>query len=348
AADPATGAKLVFSGGDLQASTTRRHFVAAPAGATAMRCRLEVSGDVGARDGAGCYLEICDPEGAVQGDWAGYARPETSPVADTVITAPGLRPGIWEMNVVAAIGNLVDTNYRLTVSFDAYDVRPAEVTALARRGAGEPAVSTLTVTRAFPGVFKGEAVAEIAGFGREREIAVEQSDEWSHAFKLDAVTPRARFHLALDEATANLFTDCAVNVLDADGHAARATGFDGLVCDLDMSLPAGTAAASYTLKVIGGFALGADAESWGFDLSEEYLLAAPVAGEVSRAGGGDLHLHCGVPTELEVSFGGTWPAPPDSLLPIGAVEFRDLNLDDRRPGDRAGRLVLAVPIRLAE
>jgi len=346
--DPADGAACVFDGRGLQASTTRRHYVNVPAGATAMRCRLEVSEDVGARDGAGCYLEICDPEGAEKGVWPGYARPETHPVRDTAIVGEALYPGIWELNVVAAIGNLVDTDYRLTVSFDAYDVRPAELTVLDRAAPGKSAKGALTVTRAFPGVFEGRIAVSIEGFGRERAVEIEDSDTWSHAFTLDAETPRARFHFEMDETTANLFTDCAVNIIDASGHSVDATGFDGLVCDVDVAKPASAATARYTLEVVGGFALGADAESWGFDLDETYLFAAPVAGKVARAGGGDPDLFCGVPTELEVSFDANWPAPPDGLAPVGAVVFRDENLDDRRPGDRGGRRVLEVPIRLAD
>ena len=348
AADPADGAMRVFDGKGLQASTTRRHFVAVPAGATAMRCRLEVSKDLGARDGAGCYLEICNPEGAVKGDWAGYARPETHPVSDMVITGDDLYPGLWEMNIVAAIGNLVDTDYRLTVSFDAYTTQPAEITELSRSGTGKSADGSLTVTRAFPGVFKGDVRAVIDGFGRKREIEIEDSDEWSHSFTLDATTPRASFHLEMDEATANLFTDCAVNILDADGHAVRGTGFDGMVCDVNVSKPASATTAKFTLKVVGGFALGVDAESWGFDIVETYRLATPVSGEVTRAGDGPMHLYCGVPTDLDVAFTGEWPAPPEDLTATGLLTFRDRNLDDRRPGDDGGAVVLEVPIRLAD
>lgn len=340
--DPARGARVVFAGKNLHASTTRRHFVDVPAGATAMRCRLEVSDDTGARDGAGCYLEICNPEGAVKGDWAGYARPETHPIADTVITGDTLYPGIWELNVVAAIGNRVDTDYRLSVSFDAYDVTPAELTAL-DDGAG-----SLMVTRAFPGVFEGAATATIDGYGDVSEVEVEESDTWSHAFTLDAATPRAEFHLTLDEATANLFTDCAVNILDADGRAVRATGFVGLVCDLSVAKPANVDEVGYTLKVVGGFALGVDSERWGFELDERYLFASPRRGEVTRAGGGPLHLYCGVPAALDVSFAADWPAAPEGLSPVGAVTFRDRNLDDRRPGDDGGQVVLEVPIRLGD
>ncbi len=339
AADPADGARLVFDGQDLQASTTRRHFVNVPAGATAMRCRLEVSDDTGARDGAGCYLEICNPEGSVKGGWRGYARPETNPITDTVITADELYPGTWEMNIVAAIGNRVDTDYRLSVSFDAYETCPAELT---------DADGTLKVTRAFPGVFEGAIAATVDGFGDVRDVEVEETDEWSHSFTLDATTPRAEFNMTMDEATANLFTDCAVNIYDGSGHAVRGTGFDGLVCHLSLSKPAGVDEASYTLKVTGGFALNADAESWGFELDERYLFASPVRGEVSRAGGGPLHLHCGVPTELDVAIEPNWPAVPEDLSPVGAVIFRDRNLDDRRPGDDGGEVVLEVPIRLGD
>jgi len=337
-----------FVGKGLQASTTHRHFVEVPAGATAMRCRLEVSGDVGAEDGAGCYLEVCDPEGAVKGGWHGYARPETHPVVDTVIHPPVLRPGVWEMNLAASITNLVDTDYRLTVSFDAYDVRPNEITELPRSGAGKAATAELEITRAYRGLFRGAASAVIEGFRRERDIEIEDSESWSLPFTLDRETPRAEFQLSMDEATANLFTDCAVNIYDASGNAVRGSGFNGLLCNLSLNLPDGRDSASYTLKVTGGFAMAADKDAWGFNIEELYGLAAPVSGTVSPAAGGALRLYCGVPAAVEVAFDEAWPTAPDGLHASGSVTFRDDNLDDRRAGDTRGRNVIEVPIRLVD
>ena len=338
--------RLVFEGEDVKASTTRRHFVNVPAGATAMRCRLEVSDAIGAKRGSGCYLEINNPEGAVKGGWNGYARPDGRPITDSVITPPELYPGIWEMNIVAAIGNLVDTDYRLSVSFDAYDVDPPVVSDLAFPEAGQPASTGLTVTRAFPGVFKGDVSAVIDAFTGEREVTIEETDIWTHGFTLDGITPRAEFHLEMDEATANLFTDCAVNILDASGHVVVGTGFGGLVADVSIAKPKTAETAAYTLKVVGGFALKEEMAEWGFTLTERYKLASPVEGEVSSDAGRGIRLYCGVPAELNLSFDTAWPEAPEGLAPSGHIRFRDTNLKDTRPGDRGGRLVLDVPIEL--
>jgi len=344
---PDWNSQYTFVGGDLKASTTHRWFVEVPVGATAMRCRLEVSRDVGAKAGAGCYLEVCDPEGAVKGGFGGYARPKTSPIADTVITAPALAPGIWEMNVVAAIANLVDTDYKLTVSFDAYDVQPAEITALSAK-AGKSAKTELQITRGYRGVFHGRATAAVEGFLKEHEVTVEDDDVWTHSFTLTPDLPRAEFHLEMDEATANLFTDCAVNILDSEGGAVRNTGFNGLVCDLSLNLPDGRDSASFTLQVVGGFARAADMEEWSFNAEERRTLSKPVKGSVTPPHGSTLVLHCGVPTTVEVAFEQTWPTAPDGMHPYGAVRLLDERTLDRKAGESGGRLVLEVPIRLVD
>jgi hypothetical protein len=186
----------------------------------------------------------------------------------------------------------------------------------------------------------------MAGFRRERDIEITDTDEWSYDFTLDRTTPRADFRLVMDEAVGNLFTDCAVNIIDENGTVVRATGFGGLEVNVGARLPADRDSAEYKLEVVGGFALARDMEKWGFTLEEEYRFADAVTGSVTRAGGGDLHLYCGVPTEVEVEFAGGWPAPPADLHPFGAVRFRDSNTADKVPGDRGGRLVLEVPIRL--
>ena len=177
---------------------------------------------------------------------------------------------------------------------------------------------------------------------------MKDADVWTHAFTLDATTPRAAFRLELDEATANLFTDCAVNVLDDTGRALVQGSFDGRVAEVEARLPDGAAEAAFTLQVVGAFALAEDMADWGFALEERYLLATPARGEVARAGGGPLRLYCGVPAELEIVFSAAWPVAPEGLGHGGSVRFLDQAVTDRLPGDRAGRLVLEVPIELEE
>jgi len=343
---PENGYRRIYEGKDLAQSWAHRYFVDVPAGASAMRVRLEVSEDAGSSRGARVLTEICDPEGAVRGGFAGYATRDDDNIKDSVVLAPELRPGTWEILVASSITAEDLSDYRLSVSFDGYHVEPAEVTSLPREGSGESAAGSVTVTRAFSGVFEGGVDAAVEGFIGEETVEIEDADEWSKSFTLDATTPRASFHLVMTEKIGNYFTDCAVNILDPDGVAVRATGFDGLEANLGFHLPEGADTATYTLQVVGAFAIAADMADWGFELEEKYHLAYAVAGQATRAGGGALNLYSGVPTKVKLSFDDEWPAAPEGMGMFGAVRFRDENTEDRRPGDDGGRLVLEVPIRL--
>jgi len=345
ALEASNGYSRSWTGKDLPASWVRRYYVDVPAGASAMRVRLEVSSDVGSKRGARVLTEICDPEGRVRSGFVGYASIDGDQIRDQIVMPPELFPGTWEINVVSSILAMDLSAYRLTVSCDGYDA-PAAITEVGRGGAGEAAEANFTVTRTFPGYFRGEVDAAIEGHTTERSIEISDDDEWSHSFTLDGTTPRAEFDLVMDETTANLFTDCAVNIIDSSGQAVRATGFDGTEVTIGLSLPSGQSEATYELQVVGAFALAADTEEWGFDLTEKYYFAAPTRGQVERVGGGPLRLYCGVPVELALSFDGAWPGAPSGLQPFGAVRFRDTHLEDRRPGDDGGRVVLEVPIRM--
>jgi subtilisin family serine protease len=343
---PATGYRKVYEGKGLVQSSAHRYFVDVPAGATAMRVRLEVSEDTGSSRGARVLTEICDPEGHVRGGFAGYATVDGDPIKDQTVLAPELYPGTWEIIVASSIMAMDKSDYRLNVSFDGYHLSPETVTTLEREKNGEDATGKVTVTRAFSGVFKGQAVARIDGFTGTEKVEITEADEYTRDFTLDAATPRADFHLVMCEKVGNLFTDCAVNILDDSGKALHSNGFDGLEADIGVSLPEGKEEATFTLQVVGAFAIAADMDEWGFELEEEYSFAHPVTGEAKRAGGGPLNLYCGVPTEVELSFADEWPAPPSGLKVFGALRFKDTNTDDRRPGDQGGRLVLEVPLLL--
>ncbi len=345
--EAASGFSRTWESKDLPASWVHRYFVDVPAGASALRVRLEVSERVGASRGARVVAQINDPEGHVKGGFGGVASRD-NPVVDFVVPTSELVPGTWEVTV-ASTRTADDTGaYRLTASCDGYHAEPATLTELPREANGEAAAATLTVTRAYPGVFKGTVEAVLDGFHRAWDAEVKKSDTWTHDFTLTAATPRAEFRLELDEKTANLFTDCAVNILDADGKAVLQTSFDGLTAEVEASLPAGVTEASYKLQVVGAFALAEDTADWGFAAEETYLFASPSRAEVKRAGGGALRLYCGVPTEIELKFPGTWPAAPEKMGYAGKVRFLDQDLADKLPGDKAGRLVLEVPIRLDE
>ncbi|MEN8007205.1 MAG: S8 family serine peptidase [Candidatus Krumholzibacteriota bacterium] len=343
---PETGYLKVYEGKGLVQSSVHRYYVDAPAGASAMRVRLEVSDDVGSARGARVLTEICDPEGHNRGGFAGYASVDGNPITDQTVTAPELVPGTWEINVASSIGAMDKSDYRLSVSFDGYTSSPGTVADIGRKKNGEDASGDVTVTRSFAGVFKGRATAAIEGFAGTEEVKIEAADEYTRKFKLDRTTPRADFHLVMCEKTGNLFTDCAVNILDADGKAVRSGGFDGLEAEVGISLPAGSEEATFTLQVVGAFAIAADMGEWGFDLEEKFSFASPVSGVAKRAGGGPLHLHCGVPTEVSVTFADEWPAPVSGQKVFGAIRLLDTNTDDRRPGDQGGRLVMEIPILL--
>ncbi len=341
-----SGFMKVYEGKDLAQSCVDRYYVNVPAGASAMRVRLEVSQDVGSKSGAAALIGINNPEGHHRGGFTGYATPDDHPIRDAVVLGDELYPGIWEIDIQGRITARDLTDYRLTISFDGYDVDPVELTSLKRPEPGKSASAALTVTRAFPGVFRGKASAALEGFTKSEAIEVSETDEWTMSFQLDAATPRASFHLLMDKKTGNYFTDCAVNILDSSGKSVRNGSFEGLEADTGVRLPAGVASATYTLQVVGAFAIAEDQESWGFDLEQKFHLATPLRGSIQRAGGGDLRLYCGVPTDLKVKFDGDWPAAPDGMATFGTIRFEDSHTDDRRPGDQTGRRVLEVPVRV--
>ena len=217
-----------------------------------MRVRLEVSEDTGSKRGARVLTEICNPEGKVRGGFAGYATVDDHPIRDQVVLAPELSPGTWEINVASSINAMDRSDYRLSVSFDGYDFTPETVTALERGKNGADATGSIMVTRSFTGVFEGAAEAVIEGFAGTEKVEITETDEYTRKFTLDRTAPRADFHLVMDEKTGNLFTDCAVNILDKDGAAVRVNSFDGLEADVGFSLPDGADEATFTLQVVGG------------------------------------------------------------------------------------------------
>ncbi len=343
---PAGDQVLSWPGKDLPQAGIDRHFVEVPAGASALRVRLEVSPTLGSSKGARVRPVICDPEGHEHGGYVGYATLEGDRVKNLTVLGDELYPGIWEIDVAASRTAQDLSSYRLSAAVDGYTCAPDTITKLPREAAGQPAQGGLTVTRAFPGIFRGEVQAALDGFRKEHTVKIEDSDTWRSTFTLDGTTPRASFHLKMDEATGNLFTDCSVNILDPDGKAVVASSFDGLEADVGIALPAGSDKATYTLEVVGAFALKQAMAAWGFDAAEEYDFARPVSGIVKRSGGGPVRLYCGVPAALEVEFAEDWPAPPEGLQPFGTVRFLDSDPRDKLPGDQGGRLVLEVPIVL--
>jgi len=345
---PDNGFSRSWERDDLPVCWVDHHYVDVPSGASALRARLEVSQEIGASKGAMARIEINDPEGVVRGGWAGYATVDGDPIVDMTVTTPELYPGTWEINVCSNRQARDTTDYRLTVSCDGYDTEPAVITELPRPGTGKDAGTDLSVTRSFPGVFAGDVSATIDGFRKVHEVELEDTDEWTQKFTLDGTTPRALFELEMTEKVANYFTDCAVNILDSSGKAVRQTGFSGKEVQIGVSLPQGQESATFTLQVVGAFAIAEQMKDWGFSVTEHYLFGSPVRGEVSREGGGSLKLYCGVPTPLSVSFDGDWPAAPEGMGYGGQVTFRDTNLSDKAPGDRGGRVVLEVPIEIGE
>ena len=341
---PESGFSRTYEGRDLVQSAVHRYYVNVPAGASAMRVRLEVSDDTGSKKGAGVLTEICDPEGAVHGGFAGYARVTGDQIKDMTVLAPDLHPGTWEINVASSITNLDLSDYRLTVSFDGYDVDTSDLGAFTRAATGKPATGKFGVVRSFPGSFTGQVSAAMNGFQGEQEVSIAEKDIWTKSFTLNQETPRATFRMLMTKEVGNLFTDCAINILDSKGKELRSTSFNGLIGNVGYSLPDGMDSGTFTLQVVGAFAIAADMADWGFDLTEEYFLGHPVKGKVSRDGGGDLKLYAGIPATVKVAFEGTWPAAPEGLHPFGEVRFKDSRTSDRRPGDDAGRLVLLVPL----
>ncbi len=328
------GFRRSWTGEGLEPGGIRRYFLRVPAGATSLTLDLSIPEGKQGR----ARLMVDDPRSTPVGGYRGYA--EASDRAHDVLTVSGeaLRPGTWEVTVLASYKNGFDSAYELTSEVEAFGVEPDTVRTL-DLPQGEAPRATVTVTDLFDRRFRGSAEGAIEGYRRERTVTVDGSSRWKSTFRMGSDLRRAEFRFRLPADVYNRLTDCSVRILDKDGKtlAGDAFGTKELTLALDNPAPEAPEPAAYTLEVWGGFTEPGADSPWSFSLRESYLEKSPDAVTVTRGERAVFDLWPGAPAELTLSLAG-----PPRMAPAGTVRFGEVRFLDAH--DQRVRLRLPVAL----
>ncbi|PIE18272.1 MAG: hypothetical protein CSA66_04880 [Proteobacteria bacterium] len=298
--------------GTLEAGDVARYFIEVPPGATSMRAALKTPE---ARFGD-TWLLAYDPSGRRVEAWQHRASSEAGTEAELLLCGDDLTPGVWELDTYTPFRATETSRYTLDVSFFALE-RPETVTYTIADGG--TAKASVTVTNRFDEAFVGRAQARHIGRSRSRTLHL-SGTRHEEPIVVGAETGQVELSLAMDRDTYDLFTDVAVNVLDASGAAVAQGGFSGRYERLSFSGPPGR----YRLEIVGATAHDPDEDaplSWQVELREVLHAAAPVPMSASGPDGSALTLLPQVPTTLTLKAQG-----PLAELPDGFHHRVDLNL----------------------
>ena len=299
--------------GRLDPGGIERVLVEVPAGAAALVARLSVpEGRYGS-----LFLNAHDPEGRplALADW--HASSVEGRAARLTRSGRDLAPGVWELVPYASFRNLQRSDWRLDVTFVGLEVPPALAYSV-EEGAG--LATSATVVNRFDAPYRGRFEAALRGHLRHREIDIVGPEE-RLSFGLGPMAGGARLTLRVTAEDYNLFTDIAVNVLDADGKVVTRTGFGSREVVVDFDGPPG----DYTLEIIGAVAAAADAEDVGWSVELEELHRHESAIPLTVEGPDSEHVvfYPGVPVDLELHSAAPPPEPPDGFLHAARLSWRD-------------------------
>jgi hypothetical protein len=321
---------LKFDGQALDPGAFQRSFFRVPAGATSMTVSYEVpdgeQGDV--------RLVVHDPDGR-RHLRAGYADHAEQPQRSYTISGHDLVPGVWEVDFRAAYAMAAQSSFDYQVAIAGLRSDPAAVTAMKFKKPGVDPSFDLEVTPVFDQPFRGHAHGEIDRWYRDREVEVEGTT-WDYDFNVDDAIRLVEFTITTDPELYGQFTDCAVNIVDADGEFVVQSGLGQRSDTLRLRTPA---PGNYTLRVVGGFTHEEQAESWSFQLEESFVLAQKVQLQGEAHDSSSLRLVPDVASTVSFTADGTPLVAPADFVNAGEVRF---------VSDRDDRVELRVDVRLKD
>jgi tripeptidyl-peptidase-2 len=317
---PHADGTLSFTASAEEPGAVRRHFVEVPAGASALRVRVEA--ERGSRGQARAI--VFDPEGHGAGAFGGYADPVTGARHEQTVTGARLVPGTWEVVVYSNLANRHDAAWRLDLEVTGFDCRPDTLRRFVHEAGKRPA-ATATVTNLFGGPFEGRAVAQLLGWRRERTIRVTDQDRFEIPVSMAPETAEVTFEVEFDDALYNRATDLVLGLLDEKGIPKQRASFDNRRGTLTVPNPNGPggAPAAWRLEIWPGFTHGESKEAWSFRLVETHRRRTPDTVRVTQAGNETLALYPGVPAEVRLELDDAPRQAPDGANPWGEVRFED-------------------------
>ncbi len=306
------------SRGTLAPAALRRYPIQVPPGATSLAL------DVQAGDFANAQLAVFDPAGrpVTPDEPSVSSRLNTS--ARLQLTGDRLKPGVWEVVVVASPSGPKTSEYTLSAVFRGLEFAPIR---RLTQAVGAPPSGVVTVTNRYDTRFSGTVQGALRGFRRERQVSVE-GDAWTYAFEVDGETKEVDFLLRLEPKVYNLFTDVALTVYGGGGEALAKDGFVNGRARLSVPVDG---AGHLRLELRGAFANSEKVTgSWTLEVQEDHLRRNPIP-----ISGPPVTLYPSVPVEVEFDLGRVPPRVPDGFNTLGEVVLTD---------DASGDVWAAIPV----
>ncbi len=248
-----------------------------------------------------------------------------------------MAPGVWELDLYPYYSNTSPVSLKVTArTFPLVCPVNDKITVTMAAQGGVPE-GHVTVTSALPETFKGRASGKIVGSVTEEKVSLDTAT-WSKTFHVAPGESSVHFRLEMSQQDWNLFTDVAVQILDAGGKAIASNGMEHRFVSIGMTPPnGGNTKDIYTLKVMGATADPDDSSpSWTLEVKEVHKYSNPLAIEIGKKGA--VTLYPDHPDTLSFKVKGVPPALSGGASWLGNISFKS----DRRPA-----LVLPLEVELS-
>ncbi|GMV40454.1 MAG: serine protease [Myxococcales bacterium] len=240
-----------------------------------------------------------------------------------------LRPGIWEVVLVAPERNPEAISWALDARFTGLQADPVRIFTVPQ---GAPPEAMAEVTNRLPRPFRGHATGVIRGVSR-KQLHDAAGDTLELPLRLDAETAGVELDLTLEREEYARFTDVAIAIKDSGGNPVVKGGFSQAHTKVVANLPPGT----YTL-VIQAAGTEDAVETWSVDIEELYLHRQPLPVTAELDGSTTFTLWPDVPATLDLTLSRTPVQAPDGMVHHGALEL---------VSDEDEKTWLSIPLRLS-
>lgn len=298
---------------NLAPAKVARMYLRVPSGAAGLSVRMEApSGQRGS-----AMVALFDPEGREVG--YGYLRPDRRKT-DFSVPSSRLLPGVYELTVYAAYGNIEPVSLEVHAAAAPLLEPLAEKVPL-QTAQGKTPTAEVEVVPALDSVLRGTGSGHIVGTLTDRTFKV-SGPTWERAFTLAPGERSAEFRLSLSPQDYGLFTDVAVQILDADGKAVASDGFSYRFAEIAVNANE-KPGAKYTLKVRAATAEPGKDPSFSLRVKELHRFAEPVALRVTQNKEKTLVLYPDHRAVLALEAASVPPALPEGASYLAQVTVED-------------------------
>lgn len=312
-AGPAQRDRVELKDQKVRGWVPQRYFLAVPTGATAMH--LELAG-IDGRKSTASVRGVFRPNGNVIRTRSMAIDPQAGKMKATFDVTSELEPGIWEVDVTSRRPD-EESYFVLAAWFDGITAAPAEIASWSE-GPGKSATGSVTLTNAFDTPLPVTLSGAVEGLQKKTRIKLSpDADTGKVSLKFDAAMRAARIRFDLNETEYAMFTDVAVNVLDAKGKAIMKEGMSDRHFRGEVANPGGAAACE--LEIRAAFTYPDSEQKAEFEVTVDYLWAKPIPIDATRGDSPDCTLYPGVPTPIDFKLSSRTPKAAADLRYVGYI-----------------------------